>query len=280
MNILITGAQGFVGQHLLEELNKSGHRTFPSSRSNFVGYLNLDVQQPSQLLSIFDELQIEVVVNLAWHTSGIDYLSSPVNNEALAWNREFFKIVRESSISKIVSVGSSAEYAVKELGTVISTEIDWLYATSKAAAHRSFVDTFNSSDIDFVWLRLFQVYGPGQSSQRFIPTLCEHIRHKKLLSLSNPNAVRDWIDVRDVAISIRCIVESAAEREMDIGTSHGLSNLDICNYAREHFDLNWELATPLNESGPISLVANRNSPSFKYFKPSKNLFDYLSRSLL
>jgi nucleoside-diphosphate-sugar epimerase len=178
-----------------------------------------------------------------------------------------------------VSVGSSAEYAVEEAGTVISAELDWLYATSKAAAHRSFVDTFNSSAIDFVWLRLFQVYGPGQSSQRFIPTLCDHIRHNRLLSLTNPKAVRDWIDVRDVAISIRHIVESAAEREIDIGTSHGLSNFDICKYARERFDLNWELATPLNESGPISLVADRNSPLFKYFKPSKNLFDYLNRSL-
>jgi nucleoside-diphosphate-sugar epimerase len=279
VNILITGAQGFVGQHLLEELNKSGHRTFPSSRSNLHGYLKLDVQQPSQMLSIFDELEIGVVVNLAWHTSGVDYLNSPANNEALAWNREFFKVVRESSIRKIVSVGSSAEYTVEEAETFISTEIDWLYATSKAAAHRSFVDTFNSSDIDFVWLRLFQVYGPGQPSQRFIPTLCDHIRHNRLLSLTNPNAVRDWIDVRDVAISIRHIVESATEREMDIGTSHGLSNFDICKYAREHFDLNWEVATPLIERGPISLVADRNSPSFKYFKPSKNLFEYLNRSL-
>jgi dTDP-6-deoxy-L-talose 4-dehydrogenase (NAD+) len=279
VNILITGAQGFVGQHLLVELNKSGHCTYPSSRSNFAGYLNLDVQQPSQMLSIFDELEIEVVVNLAWHTSGLDYRSSPVNNDALAWNRKFFKIVRESSIRKIVSVGSSAEYTVKDSGTLISNEIDWLYATSKAAAHRSFVETFNSSDIDFIWLRLFQVYGPGQSSQRFIPTLCDHIRYKRLFSLSNPHAVRDWIDVRDVAISIRHIVERAAEREMDIGTSHGLSNLEICNYAREHFDLNWELATSLNESGPIRLVADQNSPSFKYFKPSKNLFDFLNSSL-
>jgi nucleoside-diphosphate-sugar epimerase len=279
VNILITGAQGFVGQHLLVELNKSGHCTYPSSRSNFTGYLNLDVQQPSQMLNTFDELEIEVVVNLAWHTSGLDYLNSPVNNDALAWNRVFFKIVRESSIRKIVSVGSSAEYTVKESGTLISNEIDWLYATSKAAAHRSFVETFNSSDIDFTWLRLFQVYGPGQSTQRFIPTLCDHIRQKRLLTISNPNAVRDWIDVRDVAVSIRHIVEGASEHEIDIGTSHGLSNLDICNYAQEHFDLKWELATPLNESGQISLVADSNSPLFRYFMPSKSLFDYLNLSL-
>ena len=279
MNILITGAQGFMGQHLLEELNKRGHCTFPGSRNNLHGYLTLDVEQPLRLLRMFDELELEVAVNLAWHTSGVDYLSSTGNNEALAWNREFFKIVRESSIHKIVSIGSSAEYAVKKAGTVVSTDMSWLYATSKVLAYKSFVETFISSDIDFVWLRLFQVYGPGQSSQRFIPTLSDHIRQKKLLTLTNPHAVRDWIDVRDVAISITQIIESASEREIDIGTSHGLSNFEICNYAREHFDLNWELGTPLNESDSMSLVADPNSPLFKYFKPSKNLFDYLNRSL-
>ena len=279
MNILITGAQGFIGQHLLGELNKSGHYTFPTSRSNIHGYLNLDVQQPSQLLSMFDELEIEVVVNLAWHTSGVDYLSSAANSDALAWNREFFTIIRNSSIRKIVSIGSSAEYAVRKAKTGISNELNSRYATSKVAAYKSFVETFKSSDVEFVWLRLFQVYGPGQSTQRFIPTLCDHIRQKRLLTINNPDAVRDWIDVRDVAVSIRHIVEGASEHEIDIGTSHGLSNLDICNYAQKHFDLKWELATPLNESGQISLVADSNSPLFRYFMPSKSLFDYLNLSL-
>ena len=279
MNILITGAQGFIGQHLLEELNKNGQCTFPSSRSKLNGYLDFDVQKPSQMLSMFDELEIEVVVNLAWHTSGVDYLSSAANRDALAWNREFFTIVRDSSIRKIVSIGSSAEYTVRKAETVVDSELNSLYATSKVAAQKSFVETFNSSDIDFVWLRLFQVYGPGQSRQRFIPTLCDHIRQKRLLSLNNPNAVLDWIDVRDVAVSIRHIVEGASEHEIDVGTSHGLSNLDICNYAQEYFDFKWELATPLHENGQISLIADSNSPLFRYFMPSKNLFDYLNLSL-
>lgn len=279
MNILVTGAQGFIGRHLLEELNKRGHRTFPSSRKDRNGFLKLDVQRPQQMLQMIKELKLDVAVNLAWHTSGGDYLTSPVNGEALEWNREFFKIVRDSSIYKIVSIGSSAEYTAKSNDLSVGTNLEWLYATSKVAAHRSFVETFNSSGIDFVWLRIFQVYGPGQSSQRFVPSLCDHIRRSRLFTLSNPNAVRDWIDVRDVATSIAHIVEKAVEREIDIGTSYGLSNLEICNYAQQRFNLSWELDLPLNETGLQTLVADSNSPLFHYFKPSKNLFDYLDYSL-
>lgn len=279
MNILVTGGHGFIGQYLMETLNQRGHLAVPGSRINCPGCLKIDAFQPQQTLKLLEEFKFEVVINLAWHTSGVDYFKSPANIDALDWNRKFFKIIRDSTIRKIVSVGSSAEYLVRGTSIDFSNSLDSLYAQSKVNAYRSFVETFKSTKISFVWLRLFQIYGPGQSSHRFIPALSDHIRRKKLLTVTNPNQLRDWIDVRDVAESIAIISEQSEDREIDLGTSHGLTNTQICEYAHERFGLGWAFTPESYGKESPDLVADPQSPLFKYFAPKRNLFEYLDSSL-
>jgi len=82
---------------------------------------------------------------------------------------------------------------------------------------------FNSN---FLWLRLFQVYGRGEKEFRLLPTLINYIERKnnQPLSIENPNKVLDWIHVTDVVNSLNFLLKNNIKNEViDVGTSIGNS---------------------------------------------------------
>lgn len=274
MNIFVTGSSGFIGKHLLENLARGKHKVTSASRRDIPGYLKIDLQESRHFLQRLEKMQIEVVVNLAWHTNGSGYLSSPANHYALEWSKLFFEIIKQSSVKKVLSVGSSVEYETHTF------ENSSLYSITKLHTHKHFLQTFSNSDKEYVWLRPFQVYGPGQSSTRFVPLLTEHIRSNRSLKVMNPQAVRDWIDVRDVAEAIRVAIERIPGGEVDVGTGQGISVEQICNYASQQYGLNWDRISLGTFSSSTSLIASASSPLFSFFKPRRKLFDYLDYLLI
>jgi len=279
MRILVTGASGFIGHHLLPVLTQSGHDVFPTSRSERPGYIKLDSLHTQDTLRELEGLELDMAINLAWHTNSIDYLSSGHNLTSLIWTRNFFQLISESNIPKIISIGSSAEYfeSLKHGDDYLT--LSSTYSKSKSEAFEAFTQTFLNTGKEFTWARVFQVFGPGQSSQRFIPTLCDHVKFRKLLRLNNPHARLDWIDVRDVADAIKILVAHNTERVIDIGTGRSISNMEICSYAEERFGLAWESKTIDNELKTQELVASQTSSLFAYFRPNRNLHDFLDSVL-
>lgn len=280
MKILVTGASGFIGRHLVHYLQVKNYEVFKASRFERLGYLRLDINEPIQVSRLLEEFEIETVVNLAWHTSGSDYQSSNVNYQALEWNQALYQIIRASHVQKIISVGSSAEYFERKEHLTPYRDESNIYSQTKSLAHKSFVEMFSDSGKAHIWLRPFQLYGPGQSSQHFIPTLCEHVRGNRVLRVIKPHAIRDWVDVRDVAEAIQTVIEHFSSGEIDVGTARGTSVAEICDYARFNFGLNWVSNSVNLGIDSRNLVAVSISELFEYFMPKRSLFDYLDRVLM
>jgi len=264
--VLITGASGFIGKQVQKSLLEAKFEIYPTSRHPREGYLLLDAFNQDQSLCLLEEISPDTLLNLSWHTSGIDYSTSSQNEDALNWNTSLFEIISQSSIGQVISVGSSAEGRFEQ------------YAETKERAHNNFVEKFARTDKRATWLKIFQVYGPDQIQTRFIPSLFSHIQKRSVFSLHHPSAIRDWIDVRDVAEAIRFIIDDSVESEFEIGTSKGVSNKEICQFLQEEFGLRWEIpdTAPIDEDD--DLVASSDSPLFKYFQPQRKLFDYLKNN--
>ena len=267
MKVLVAGASGFVGSHIVTTLLSSGYEVYPTSRSVRQGFVHLDVSMPRKALETLKAIAPDVVINTSWNTQGAEYASSKENWEALSWNESLFKILLETKVQKVMAIGSCAQ----EQSTV--------YSQTKRSAHEKFNQIFSDSSKTHQWIRLFQVYGPGQSQTRFIPQLIRHMREKTTLALKNPLVKRDWIDVRDVAESIQHLMIASNEVDIELGTSFGTTNLDICKHLESQFGLLWKLSDDASFDQSDTLVASSSSPLFDHFKPARQLADYFAEVL-
>jgi nucleoside-diphosphate-sugar epimerase len=277
MKVLVTGARGFIGQSLCRLLTQLDVEVVKSSRTEIEGYLKLDFLDEDTAEAALEALNPDAIINLSWNASGVDYLTSSENARSLAWSRNLFFASSRLSMKKIISLGSAAEKSIPSIDRLPVLQ-NSPYADSKRQAYRSFSEVFRSSGIDHHWLRVFQVYGDGQSGDRFIPSLKFHLENDLRFQLRRPSLIRDWIHVDDVAIAIATTLQSDLPSEFDVGTSIGSSNLDICNFLQQNFGLEFEYKEFISNGYDDALVASSSTPLFSIFKPRKNLFDYLMES--
>lgn len=267
MKVLVTGASGYVGSHIVTTLLRTGYEVYPTSRSVRNGFVHLDAFIPTKALETLTAIAPDVVINTSWNTHGAEYASSKENWEALSWNESLFEILQETTVQKVMAIGSCAQGQSS------------VYAQTKRSAHQKFNRIFSHSNKTHQWIRLFQVYGPGQSQTRFIPHLIRHVREKTTLALNNPLTKRDWIDVRDVAAAIEVLMIASNEVDIELGTSFGTTNLDICKHLESRFGLHWKLSDEASFDQSDALVASSSSPLFNYFSPTRQLGDYFAEVL-
>ena len=271
MKILLVGASGFIGSSVKKLLDISAHKVTSTSRSVRPGFVKFDAKDKDKSLSILKEISPDVVVNFAWNTIGEGYLDSSQNLNSLEWNSSLFNIISECSIRKFISLGSAAEYAPRPVLTgqnQLSPIGDSPYASTKIEALRLFLEIDKSAVPYLIWARVFQAYGPGQSHQRLIPTILNHVKNQQVFRLNYPNLNLDWIHVMDIASSIVYLIEKDSPTQVDIGTGSPTSNQELCSLFSKHFGLKYEFATSCNlqtsyrVAEPNSFLAQKCPPKF------------------
>ena len=208
MKILITGITGFIGQNLLPKMG-TRDQIFVVCLKPVTGLpdnvfvIEADLNEPE---SLFDRLKIirpDVCVHLAWE--GIPDYGYEVSVKNLKNSANFFRfLIKECGCRKIVSTGSCWEYG-KSFG--LCTETDPVGAGSYFVwAKRALCDLGLSlareEKIDFIWLRLFYIYGPGQRDAALIPTLVRALRKDQCPQIRTPLDANDFVHVDDVAQAI------------------------------------------------------------------------------
>lgn len=218
MNILVTGAGGFIGSHLTETLLKSGHRVRALVHYNSQGSWGHlvkisselrdkltvcfgDVTDPYLMRSIVAEC--DVVFHLA-ALIGIPYsYHAPASYVAtnIVGMLNVLEVCRQAGVRRIIVTSTSEVY-----GTARYTPIDELhplnaqspYSASKIAADKLAESYSYSYALPVVILRPFNTYGPRQSARAVIPTiLIQALSGAKEIHLGNLEPRRDLTFVED-----------------------------------------------------------------------------------
>lgn len=227
MRILVTGAGGFVGGHLIERLLADGHEVVACARRPFEApgveaTEVFDIRQAARVAEVFDRHRPEGVIHLAAMASVPESWKDP----GLAMRVNLLgamNVLEAAGDARVLLVGSAQVYGPAK-GEEAITESHPLeprspYAVAKAAAEMMGRLYFLEKRRQVVMTRSFNHIGPGRVSGDVASDLSSRIaglrrRGERRLEAGRLDAVRDFADVRDVVEAYRLLLEEGEAGEV------------------------------------------------------------------
>lgn len=253
LKALVTGADGFIGSHLVELLLEKGYEvkafvlynsfntwgwldSFPDEKLNQIEIFCGDIRDPNGVkeamrgVNIVFHLAALIAIPFSYHSPD-SYVDTNIKGTL-----NVLQAARELGIERILVTSTSEVY-----GTAQYVPIDERhpyqgqspYSATKIGADRLAESFYRSFDLPISIVRPFNTYGPRQSARAVIPTIImQLLSGKEEIELGSLSPTRDFNYVKDtvrgfyeISRSIRTIGE-----EINIATQ---SELSVGNVAKE-----------------------------------------------
>jgi UDP-glucose 4-epimerase len=266
MKLLVTGASGFIGHHLVNKLIEQGHTILALSRSEVLAsanqhsgrllYLKSSLKLEDNAIDRIREFQPDVLIHLAWEK--IPDFSFETSFENLQNHITFFQhIFPISSLKKIIVTGSCWEYN-KKMGICKEADIcvSSNYFTWAKNSLRDFLQfECLQKNINFIWPRIFYVYGPQQRKESLIPTVIDNIQNGLVPALKTPSNSNDFIYIEDVAEALmRFAVNVVSSGIYNIGKGESTPIIDIVSKVEIFLNSKETLTSSLIEKTSTSSI--------------------------
>ena len=228
--VLVTGARGFVGRHVCDQLRGLGARTIGLSRNPPPPGMPSPADEHHCLDLVTGDIGAclaSVKPDAVLHCAGIiGEPEDPQERRALfAANIEATARLIEAAAAigpapKLILVSSAGIYAPMAPGqSAIAEDHPWrpagLYGVSKAAAAMLGTLAAQRNRLPVIVAIPFNIIGPGQPEGLVPHAFIRRLRENpEEITTGDLSAVRDWIDVRDVASALLCLLS----RDVPAGT--------------------------------------------------------------
>jgi dTDP-6-deoxy-L-talose 4-dehydrogenase (NAD+) len=214
MKVLVTGATGFIGYYVIHQLLNRNAEVIATSSSEekarnkdwytkvkFVQY-RIDDKGNDNLFSKF--LNPDIIIHLAWE--GLPNYKELYHFEKNLMPQYFFirQLINEG-VSNITITGTCLEYGMKEgaLDVSMPTDPQNPYALAKDTLRKFLQQLQQKNKFNLKWLRLFYMYGKGQSEKSLLSQLDKAIAEKATeFNMSGGEQLRDYLPVESIASEI------------------------------------------------------------------------------
>ncbi|MFN2282965.1 MAG: NAD-dependent epimerase/dehydratase family protein [Anaerolineae bacterium] len=225
--IFLTGATGFIGRRLAKRLVAAGADVaalvLPGETAllpDGVRALTGDVTIPETVTEAIATAQPALIIHLA--AVGITNPDLPFTAACDVNVGGVINILDAArhveAVRRIVLVGSSYEYGARRADDGLDPFN--AYSASKVAAWAFARAAYNAWGAPVVWMRLFQVYGPGQREKALIPAAIQAALNDEDFRMTAGEQQRDFIFVEDVVEGLLAAATAPGieGRALDIGT--------------------------------------------------------------
>ena len=263
MKIFVTGADGFIGSHLVEKLIKLGHSVKALTFYNFKGsngwldfidnklFKNLHIVSGDIRDCNFLEKQtkgFDVIYHLAALIAIPYSYYSPKSyiDTNITGTYNVLSSSQKNNISKIFITSTSEVYGTAQ--TVPIKENHPLnaqspYAATKIAADQLALSFYKSFGLPLTILRPFNTYGPRQSARAVIPTIISQLVSKnKFIKIGNLKPTRDFTYVDDtVEAFILALKKNISGEVINIGNKFEISIKGILDIFKNDFNYDFKI---------------------------------------
>ena len=228
-SILVTGADGFIGSHLVQALLKKKYnvRAFVLYNSfNNWGWLDTlskehldnvevfqgDIRDPNCVkdavkgYDVIFHLAALIAIPYSYY-SPATYIDTNINGSL-----NIFQAAREFAVKKVITTSTSEVYGTAKYVPIDENhplQAQSPYSASKIGADQLAISFFKVFNLPLTILRPFNTYGPRQSARAVIPTIISQIANgAKKIKLGNIHPTRDFSYVTDTANAFIQIAES------------------------------------------------------------------------
>jgi len=220
--LLITGATGFLGRHLVGKATESGAIVITTSRSETpareAGHVAIDLCNRSRVLGLLREVVPDGILHAASAgTSDKVGFAQLMRANAVGTENLLAAAVALPQPPAVVMAGSGYEYAPQSRDLTEDDPVGPVtpYGISKAAA--AFCAGIYAARMPITLLRIFNVYGPGEREPRLLPYVAACARAGRVIELTACEQVRDFVFVKDVAALFwRALERSPQDRHLRI----------------------------------------------------------------
>lgn len=244
--ILVTGADGFIGSHLTEMLLSEGYKVKALSyynSFNYWGWLD-DIKHPNLEVLTGDIRDPHFCKHITKNIDTIFHLAALIAipysyiapdsyvDTNIKGTLNICQAAKEKGVKKVIVTSTSEVY-----GTAQYVPIDEKhpkqpqspYSASKIGADMMAMSFYNAFELPVVIARPFNTYGPRQSARAIIPTIITQIANgRKEIKLGDLTPTRDFNFVKDTCRGFMALAncDKAVGEEVNIASNYEISMRD------------------------------------------------------
>lgn len=308
MKVLVTGADGFIGSHLTEELVKCGMdvRAFVYYNSfgtwGWIDKLPKEIKQNLEIISgdirdpYFVKKSMEGI-DCVYHLAALiaipySYVAPDAYVDTnIKGTLNVLNAAKELETKRVLVTSTSEVYGTARTVPISEShpfQGQSPYSASKIGADRMAESFYRSFDMPITIVRPFNTYGPRQSARAVIPTIISQlIAGKEEIKLGSLTPTRDFVFVKDTARGFIEIAKcnTAIGKEINIATMSEISICDLANKMIEIINPNAKIICdeqrirPKNSEVERLLGDNSLLYSLTGFKPTIKIEDGLRQTV-
>ena len=233
--VLVTGATGFIGQHIPALMQAHGHQTHITVRRDLPQTAGItahavDLLRGDDAQRLIRDIRPDIIIHTAWYVAHGRFWTAPENADWLEASTALAAYAAEAGTRRFVGIGTCAEYAT-EAG---DDAYPWPetrpiapatpYGEAKAALARRLAEMAEGrARFGIAWARLFHLFGQGENPARLVPSIMIALSEGREAQCSSGRPVRDFISTQNAAAAIAALAVSNVTGSVNIASGAPIS---------------------------------------------------------
>lgn len=227
-NIIIHGASGFLGKHLVKKLIKNNTKHIIVARENsdlsyIKDFTHSNIKRYKNSITEIELNNIDnaIFFDLAWSgVFGINRNDDAQITDNIPNTINSIKFAKNYNIKHWVGIGSQAEYGNqnKILSENDACNPTTLYGKSKVWCSNIANELCNIYNLEFTWFRIFSIYGPDDNHEWFIHYLIKKMLNNETIDVTKAEQCWDYL-----------YIEDAVNALLSLSTNKGLSYTNLAS---------------------------------------------------